>query len=126
MPVNPYDSYKTVDKASLSGRELEAAVLTEAALKLKSVQDNWNAPDRKETLDAALKYNQLLWSIFQGELMDKNNPLPKKLREDLLSLSAFVDKRIFEVMSYPSAEKLSILIDINKNIAAGLRTNTFK
>jgi len=45
------------------------------------------------------------------------------LREDILNLSLFVDKRFFEVMAYPSPEKLSIVIDINFNMAAGLRTN---
>ena len=51
------------------------------------------------------------------------NPLPEKLKVDLLRLSGFVDKRIFEMMAYPSPEKLTIIININQNIAAGLRGN---
>jgi flagellar protein FlaF len=52
----------------------------------------------------------------------EDNPLPKKLKVDILSLSAFIDRRIFEIMAQPAPEKLKIIIDINNNIAAGLRT----
>jgi hypothetical protein len=34
-----------------------------------------------------------------------------------------VDKRIFEVMTGPVAEKLNIIININLNLAAGLRNS---
>jgi flagellar protein FlaF len=54
-------------------------------------------------------------------LSDPKNPLPKKLKEDLLSLSAFIDTRIFDILSFPSPEKLNAIINININIAAGLR-----
>jgi len=113
--------YKAIDKATMSGREIEASVLTEAALKLKDCQDNWNAEDRDIKLNEAFQFNQLIWSVFQGELVSTDHPLPKKLRQDILSLSAFIDKRIFETMAYPSPEKLTAIININLNIAAGLR-----
>lgn len=115
------EAYRDVQKTTMSGREVEAEVLTKAALLIKDCQDNWNVEDHGERLDSALKYNQLIWSIFQGELAKGDNPLPKKLREDLLSLSVFIDKRTFEVMAYPAPEKLNILVNINLNIAAGLR-----
>jgi flagellar protein FlaF len=114
-------AYRTVQKITSSGRELEALVLSRAALKLVDVKNNWNAPDRDELLDDALKYNQRIWSLFQGELMKEDNPLPRQLRADILSLSAFIDRRIFEVMVSPDPEKLNVIININLNIAAGLR-----
>ena len=76
-------------------------------------------------LDEALKFNQRIWSIFQSELSDEENPLPKKLRLDIIRLSAFIDKRIFETMADPSPDKLSIIIDINNNLAAGLRGSPY-
>jgi len=106
----------------MNGRDVEAAVLTKAAMKLKQCQTDWNRPDRDAALNAALKFNQRIWSIFQAEIDRKENPLPEELKIDLLRLSLFVDKRIFEMMAYPSPEKLTILININNNIAAGLRT----
>ncbi len=105
----------------MPGREIEAAVLTKAARKLKACQEHWDADHRDDMLDEALKFNQRIWSIFQSELSHEDNPLPKKLRLDIIRLSAFIDKRIFETMAEPSPDKLSIIIDINNNLAAGLR-----
>jgi flagellar protein FlaF len=115
-------AYDTVNKSTMSGRDVEAEILTKAALRLKECQDNWAAAERSVNLDAALKFNQRVWTIFQAELGKMDNPLPKGLKIDLLSLSAFIDKRTFEVMAHPAPEKLAILININHNIAAGLRT----
>lgn len=120
---NAIKEYVGIQKESMSGRELEASVLTKAGLMLKAVQDNWDAPEREAKMLEAIKYNQKVWSFFQAELTEPGHPMPKKLREDILNLSLFVDKRFFEVMAYPSPEKLSIVVDINFNIAAGLRTN---
>jgi len=121
LQANPLETYKAVDRAAMSGREIEAEVLTQAALKLKKCQAEWDNPGRNEKLDEALKYNQLIWSVFQGDLSMDDNPLPRQLKKNLLTLSAFIDKRIFETMAYPSPEKLNVIIDINSNIAAGLR-----
>ena len=122
MHSSPLQAYETVNKTTMSGREIEAAVLTKAARKLLDCQENWDAADSKEKLNEALKFNQLVWSIFQGELAKEDNPLDRYLRVNLLQLSAFVDRRIFETMADASPEKLTIIININNNIATGLRT----
>jgi flagellar protein FlaF len=124
MHNSPLRAYETVDKATMSGREIEAAVLTKAALKLRECQENWDAANRDDMLEEALKFNQRIWSIFQSELIRENHPLPKKLRLDIIRLGAFVDKRIFETMAYPSPEKLTMVIEINNNLAAGLRNSS--
>lgn len=122
MYQNPTNAYTSMQKETLSGRELEASVLTRAGLMLKQVQVNWSSPDRDEKLLEAIKFNQKVWSFFQAELSDPENPLPKNLRQDILNLSLFIDKRLFEVLANPDSDKLNIVIDINFNIAAGLRT----
>ena len=114
-------AYEQVSTVTRSGREVEAAVLTKAAVKLKECQDNWDAPDREHRLDEALRYNQRVWSIFQSELSRDDHEMPKKLRLDILRLAGFIDRRIFETMAFPEPEKLNIVIDINNNLAAGLR-----
>jgi flagellar protein FlaF len=124
MSQNPVNAYTAIQKEALSGRELEASVLSRAGLMLKSVKDNWDASDRDQRLMEAVKFNQKVWSFFQAELSDPENPLPKNLREDILNLSLFIDKRLFEVLAFPDPDKLSIVIDIDFNIAAGLRTNS--
>jgi flagellar biosynthesis activator protein FlaF len=113
-------AYRNMQRSTMSERELEASVLTQAALKLKDCQDNWEVCDNSK-LDEALRYNQLIWTIFQSELAKESNPLPKKIKEDILSLSIFTDKRTFDIMAYPAPEKLTAIININLNIAAGLR-----
>ncbi len=122
MYQNPANTYNSMQKETLSGRELEASVLTRAGLMLKQVQENWNEPDRDAKLLESIKFNQKIWSFFQAELSDPENPLPKNLRQDILNLSLFVDKRLFEVLAHPNKDKLDIVIDIDFNIAAGLRT----
>ena len=121
MYSNALKAYENVDRTTMSGRETEARVLTKAALKLKSCQDSWHAARREEKLDEALKYTQRIWSIFQAELSNKENPLPRQVKLNLLRLASFIDKRIFEIIAFPTPEKLTAIIEINRNIAAGLR-----
>ena len=123
MYQNPLQAYQTVEQNTLSGRETEARVLTKAAMMLKECQKDWNSPERKEKLDQALRYNQRIWSIIQAELLDESNKLPKPLKENILLLSAFIDKRIFNIMAFPEPEKLKIIVDISLNLAAGLRNS---
>ena len=114
-------SYQAVEKETVSGREAEARVLTQAALKLMECQKNWNAPDHHAFLDEALKYNQRVWSFIQVEVSKNDNPLPIQIKRNILSLSRYVDQRIFNTMAFPEAGKLDIIIKINNNLAAGLR-----
>ena len=115
------DAYRTTQKAGLTGRDIEAGALTKAALLLEECKNDWDARDRDARLSKALKMNQLIWSIFQADMMKEDNPLPKQLRQDILTLSLFIDRRIIDVLAYPAPEKLDAIININQNIAAGLR-----
>lgn len=121
MPAKALDAYRETEKNTLDGRDLEAMVLSKAAGYLLEVRNNWDQPGRRELLDEALRYNQRLWTLFQVELADENNPLPVDVKRNLLSLSMYIDKRTFECMAMPDPEKLDILISIDQNIAAGLR-----
>lgn len=92
-------------------------------MKLKQCQEKWDSSEKEQLLDEAIRFNQKVWSFFQSELSMPDNPLPKSLREDILNLSLFIDKRLFEVMAFPdNRSKLDTIININLNIAAGLRT----
>ena len=129
MAYSPEGVLKAYNKLYLetqSGREVEAAALTKAAIDLKRCRDQWHTDVRHANLYKALKYNQRIWSILQGELAKATNPLPRTLREKILNLSLFIDKRIIEILADPSPDKLSIVIDINLNIAAGLRNSVPK
>jgi flagellar protein FlaF len=116
------DAYEAAGKAASSNRALEAAALFKAARKLEAVRRAWDALDRDDHLHAALRYNQHLWTFFQSELSVPDHEMLTSLRVNLLRLSAFVDRRTFEIMSarQPEADQLQVLIDINRNVAAGL------
>jgi flagellar protein FlaF len=122
MQANKFNVYQDMHQEQLTGRELEAHILSKAALKLKECQQKWGAPGHAKLLEESIKYNQKVWSFFQSELSQPENPLPRQLRQDILNLSLFVDKRLFEVLAFPQSDKLDIVIDINLNLAAGLRT----
>lgn len=121
MPGPGINAYKQTIKTTASGRDLEASVLTKAAHLLKDCQEHWEKEGHFRRLDEALTFNQKIWTIFQDELSREDNPLPKELRANILNLSIFIDKRIVEIMAEPVPDKLNIIIDINLNLAAGLR-----
>jgi len=116
-------AYRKAPQAEMSDREIDAYALTQSALKLRDCQQDWDNSeiDRISCLFEALRLNSLLWSIFQAQISENGNPLPRQLREDLLTLSFFVDKRTREVMFSPEPDKLTALININLNLAAGLK-----
>lgn len=121
MYATQMQAYRTTPQAEMSEREIDAYALTQAALKIRDCQLNWD--NRIEQLFEALRMNSLLWSIFQAEITAEENPLPRQLREDLMTLSLFVDKRTREVMCFPDPAKLTALININLNLAAGLKAS---
>lgn len=121
MPANPLDAYRNVEKATLSQRDMEATVLSKSAMQLKAVQENWSREGHDQELEEALNYNQRVWSFFQAELSMQDNPLPDEIKRNLMALSLFVDRRTFEALAYPAPDKLDVLININLNIASGLR-----
>lgn len=124
MYNNPLKAYQAVESATLDGRSLEASLLIKSAARLAAVQQNWDAPEREVMLDDSLRYNQRLWTVFQAEMANESNPIPTEIKRNILSLSAFIDKRTFDTISYPDPAKLDILIAINRNIAAGLQPAT--
>jgi len=122
MYGNPYKAYENSATATISGREIEAGVLSKAALKLKECQKNWDSENRRAELEEAFQYNQRVWSIFQTELTRPDHPMDKELRQNLLNLSIFIEKRIYDSRAYPEPEKLTAIININNGLASGLRT----
>lgn len=114
-------TYESGTRAA-SGRELEAAALYKAARQLEACRQAWDAPDRPERLTEALRYNQRLWTFFQTEIAAPDCPLPVDLRRNLLLISAFVDRRTFQLHAEPTPDGLRSLIAIDREIAVGLAT----
>ncbi len=91
--------------------------LTTTARRLAAAQAEGTT--REELLDA-VRLNWRLWTIIQAEQSDPDCATPKTLREGLLNLSNFVDKRSVDLLARPDPAKLEVLISVNRNIAAGL------
>lgn len=126
--MNPQDAYRQNDILHKTGRALEASALTNMANKLLYIQNNWSTLVTDGILERELKIvldqNLYLWTILQTELVDENNPLPQKLKGDILSISVYVNKRTFEIYTNTNnKELLDVLIFINQKLAEGLRSH---
>jgi flagellar protein FlaF len=75
-----------------------------------------------DTLIKAVRLNWKLWTIFQSNLVDPEAAIPKPIRENMLSLSNFVDRRSVEILAKPEPHLVDALININAQIAGGLMT----
>ena len=106
---------------AIDQREQEANALLKAARQLEDVRREW-APSLQPRLDEALLYNRKLWSIFAAEAANDDHGLPINIKNNIGSISIFVFKRSMELQASATAEKIDALIEINKNIAAGLMT----
>lgn len=116
-------AYEQGAKTAVTSRQLEAAALFKSARMLEACQQAWEEPGRAASLDAALRHNMRLWTLFQAELARPEHEMPLEMRVNLLNLSRFVDRRTFELMADPRPEQLQALIDINRHIGAGLSIN---
>ena len=106
-------------QATQSPRELEASILIKAATRLQAIREDWDG--RRAELDEALTYNRKLWTILVASVTDADNPLPQAIKNNIANLAMFVFERTITMMLEPSPEKLSALVNINREIAAGLR-----
>jgi|APTNR8051073442_1049403.scaffolds.fasta_scaffold01865_11 flagellar protein FlaF len=122
MP-DPYTTaataYRRGGETTLDHRNLEASVLLTAANRLETLRRDWR-PSLADDLDAALLHNRKIWTIFACEAADGADRLPADLRNNIASLSMFVFRRSIDLQIAPEPRKIDALIQINRNIAAGL------
>ncbi|MDA0306948.1 MAG: flagellar biosynthesis regulator FlaF [Proteobacteria bacterium] len=109
--------YQRMQKLSMTPSMAEAAAFSRAASLLAKAQAN---PVDYSSYQAALNFNQLLWTLLQADLSSPANRLPAEMKKDLLSLSLFVDKQTAMALANTKAAYLDALIDINRDLARGL------
>lgn len=112
-------AYGAVAKQIANPRDLESSLLLKAAAKLQAIQDNWEA-ERGNLYDALL-YNRKLWIVFMTSATSKDNPLPPAIRQNIANLGIFIMNQTVAITEKPAPERLKVLININREIAAGLR-----
>ena len=113
------NAYPKVAQATHTPRELEAALLMKAASRLQAIPDDWE--ERRRELLEALTYNRKLWTILVSSATETDNPLPTAIKQNVANLAIFIFNHTLAVITQPAPERLAILIDINREIAAGLR-----
>ncbi len=112
-------AYQQVAKQTLSPRNREADLLSKSASDLQRVRDNWDSSQNE--LEKALQFNRKLWTILLTSVTREENPLPRQVKENVANLGLFIVKRTLDIQITPSEEKLDAIININRELAAGLR-----
>ena len=118
MSNSAASAYARVATTTASPRDIEAQTLLKAANKL---QDAMNSADPlSEQTMHALMFNRKLWTIFLSEAMRDNNPQPIEVRQKIANISVFVLSQTAALQVSPQFDHFRPLIEINRNIAAGL------
>jgi flagellar protein FlaF len=112
-------AYARTAQQTLQGRALEAHVLLKSAARLQGIRDSW--PAREVELQDALLANRKIWTIFVAGMTQADCQLPNLIRSNIVNLGMFVFNRTLEMAVDAKPERLSALIEINRNLAAGLR-----
>jgi flagellar protein FlaF len=114
-------AYAQTATANLSPRDAEAAALLKSANQLQTAKDHWDQ-DQGDVANA-LYFNRQLWILLSSSVADQNNPLPVEIRNNVANLGTFVFKHTLDIEARPEADKLDQLININRELAAGLQGN---
>lgn len=111
-------------------REIEARVLVKSANALEDIKAHWNDDekwdglDKDEILSDCLLYNRNIWLLFYDAAVEKKEEggekRSKALRNNIINLANFIFKREMEVLGSKDVSKLDSIININREISAGL------
>lgn len=128
-PPNPYaqaaGTYSSnAQQTTGDQRELEGMILMKSARMLQELHDSWSDEEKTpENLQEVLKYNRQIWLVFyDAALENPDGDRPNELRSNIINLANFIFKREIAIVTTPAKEKLKVLININKEVAAGLMT----
>ncbi|MFY8041042.1 MAG: flagellar biosynthesis regulator FlaF [Bosea sp. (in: a-proteobacteria)] len=112
---------KTAQAAPTSPRDLEAHVLIKSAARLQAIKDNWD--EKKDELDAALVINRKIWTILVAAVSEEESQLPLDIKRNVIGLGLFIFNHTIALTAMNDVDpaKLQVLININREIASGLR-----
>ncbi len=118
MSSSAAQAYARVAQTTSSPRDIEAQALLMAANKLQAIVTNADATF-EQTLEA-LVFNRKLWTIFLSEAQRDENPQPLAIRQNIANIAVFVLSQTAALQISRQREHFKPLIEINRNIAAGL------
>lgn len=114
-------AYQQVAKQTTSPRDLEANLLSKAAAHFQRIRDNWD--ESHGELRGALRFNRRLWNVFVNSVTRADSPLPQPIRQNVANLGIFVLNHTLKTEANPLPQKLDVLININRELALGLRAS---
>ena len=116
-------AYAKTAQATGNPRELEAQLLLRAAAKLQAIKDG--TPTEQDGFISAIRYNRRLWLVFANSIGKSENPLPREIKQNVANLANFIINHSMKLESDQARapERVGVLININREIAAGLRAN---
>jgi flagellar protein FlaF len=117
MMTTGYAKQQTMALESADPQQTLAWGLTTTARKMQEARSA--TATRSDVLEA-IRLNWRLWTIIQAEQSDPDSLTPRNIREGLLNLANFIDKRSIALLASADKNELEVLIGINRNIAAGL------
>src|SRR5215470_5128571 len=112
-------TYSKVATQTSSPRDLEADLLLRAAAQLQSVVEKWDG-QKGDAYFNALTYNRKLWVILFSAVTSADNPLPREIRQNVANLGLFVFNETLELTNKAERGKFESLVNINRQVAAGL------
>jgi flagellar protein FlaF len=116
-------AYQQTTKTVETPREREAALLMKAAAGLQAIRDTW--PADFDQLSRALTFNRKLWTIFMSSANGEDSALPQQTRQNIVNLGMFILNQTRDILveANPQPQTLDGMININRQLAAGLRGN---
>ena len=118
---NPYskaaEAYGTT-AATTDQHALEGQLLLKAAKHLEDLATLLGTGEKvsREDIGDVLDYNQ----VFVEDAMNVEHTLPQDIKNNIAELGLYVFKRTNEILLETTPEKFKVLVNINRNIAAGL------
>lgn len=116
---NPYSAYSTAMNIVASGRDIEAGALEKAA---KFLHEAHNNPSDREFLEQAVSVNSRIWALLVQGVSADDSLLDDKMQAAIVSLGIYINKASLAALA-GETEKLKSIIQINIELASGLRTH---
>jgi len=112
-----HGAYTSHQREGETVRETDARALLSCASRLDAARK----PEcSKEDFIEAVKHNQQLWTVFQVCVTEPDSQLPPDIKVMLFNISRYVDKTSFQAIAEHDPELLISMININRQLAAGL------
>jgi flagellar protein FlaF len=111
-------AYAKTAKTTAGPRDLEASLLINAANKLQEVVSG-KVTDPASVREA-VRYNRKLWIIISTSATAADNPLPRQIKENIGNIALFVLPHCLELEVNPEPQRMRSLVNINRELAAGL------